>query len=74
METIRTKLARGLLPREDFQHEHVVPGGLVGPCAGCDAPTTPRDPVFIGEHAGGRLVLHPDCYVAWDEERGRPSG
>jgi hypothetical protein len=70
---MRAKLASGQLPREDWERTRVVQGGMVGPCAGCDTPTTPHDPVVVGEHAGRRFVLHPDCYVVWDDERARES-
>lgn len=66
---IRAKLASGHLPREDWERTYMAQGGIVGACVGCDTPTTPHDPVVIGEHAGRRVVLHVDCYVVWDEER-----
>lgn len=70
---IRAKLASGHLPRQDWEQTHIVLGGMVGPCEGCDTPTTSHDPVVVGEHEGRRLVLHPDCYIVWDEERSRAS-
>ena len=60
---IRAKLASGQLPREDWERTRVVPGGIVvGLCAGCDMPTTPHDPVMVGEHAGRRFDPHGDVY------------
>lgn len=66
MESIRQKLASGTLPRE-WDRTRMVPGGLVGPCAGCDSPTTPDNVAVRCETGGVAVVLHPDCYVIWEE-------
>lgn len=70
---ITAKLASGHLPRADWERTYIAAGGIVGPCAGCDTPTTRHDAVVLGYYAGRRVVLHPDCYVLWDEERERAS-
>jgi hypothetical protein len=59
-------------PLTDFVLTRIVWGGLAA-CAACDQPTTPLDVVGMCEHAGGRLMLHPDSYVVWEEERARVS-
>jgi hypothetical protein len=65
---VRVKIARGDLPARDWDTTRLVVGGL-GPCAVCDRPTTPSDPVVACDYAGARVFLHPDCYVEWDEAR-----
>lgn len=63
------KLQRGILPFTDFDRTRLVVGGL-GECAMCDTLTTPTDPAVACEYAGQTLLLHPDCYVLWEEARG----
>jgi hypothetical protein len=65
---IKAKLLRGELPRAAEQ-VRLIGGGMVGPCAACDTPTTPHNFAVLCQHGGRRFVLHPDCYVAWDEAR-----
>jgi hypothetical protein len=68
-EMIRAKVASGHLPREDWEQTRVIPGGIVGPCAGCNTPTTPHDVAVQCRSAGREVILHPDCYVIWEQVR-----
>jgi hypothetical protein len=65
---IRKKIARGELPGTDWEGTRLTLGGLF-PCAVCDTPTTPADAAVECQHGGGRVLLHPDCYVLWEEAR-----
>ena len=67
--SIQAKLAKGDLPRGEWERTRLVQGGMVGACVGCDTPTTPTDVAVWCEHGGRHFVLHPDCYVAWDQAR-----
>ena len=67
---IQAKLTKGLLPSEWDTAPRTILGGLAT-CAACDEPTTPHDVAVECQHAGRRFVLHPDCYVMWEEARSR---
>ena len=69
MDLIRQKLARGELPHEDWDRTRMVIGGAVGPCAACGTATTAENSAVWCERAGQAVVLHPDCYVLWEEAR-----
>ena len=64
------KLERGILPSTDFERTRVVTGGL-GECAVCDTRTTPTEPAVACDYGGQTLLLHPDCFVLWEEARRR---
>jgi hypothetical protein len=66
---VNTKLEQGILPRSAFDRTRLVVGGLAD-CAACDTPTTPSDPAVRCEYEGGTLMLHPDCYLLWEQARG----
>jgi hypothetical protein len=66
---IREKIARGELPGIDWDATRLTVGGLSS-CAACGTPTTPVDAAVECYHAGTRVLLHPDCYVMWEEARG----
>ena len=66
LSPIREKIERGALPRDDWDNTRVIVGGFHSSCAACDGPTTAADVAFECRH---RVVLHPDCYVMWEEAR-----
>lgn len=68
LSSIRNKIARGDLPSSDWEATRLTIGGL-GECVACDGPTTPAQPAVECRHAGRRFMLHPDCYVMWEEAR-----
>jgi hypothetical protein len=63
--------ARGELPGSEWDVTRLTLGGL-SPCAACDEPTTGRDAAVECYFAGRRMMMHPDCYVMWDEARQAP--
>ena len=67
MDLMQQKFAKGQLPHEDWDRTRLVTGGAVGPCAACDAATTPDNVAVWCEQAARVFVLHPDCYVMWEE-------
>lgn len=68
LSLIRTKIEHGELPATDWDATRMT-FGAASVCAGCDGPTTPADAVVECRHAGRRVMLHPDCYVMWEEAR-----
>ena len=68
MDSIRQKLATGKLPQK-WDRTRTALGGIIGPCAGCDAPTSSDNLAVWCERAGLAFVLHPDCYVIWEQLR-----
>jgi hypothetical protein len=69
LSLIREKITRGDLPRDDWNETRLIVGGFHSSCAACDGPTMPADIAFEGRHGAKRVVLHPDCYVMWEEAR-----
>ena len=69
LSQVRQKIERGDLPREDWDETRVITGGFHSGCAACDTPTTSADVAFECHHGDKRVVLHPDCYVMWNEAR-----
>jgi hypothetical protein len=67
MDLIRERVASGELPADDWERTRLILGGAIGPCAACDAPTTAENPAVWCERAGRAFVLHPDCYVLWEQ-------
>ena len=66
---MREKIERGELPRDDWDETRLIVGGFHSRCAACDSPTTPIDPALECHLGDRRVVLHPDCYVMWEEAR-----
>ena len=69
LSAIREKIGRGDLPREEWDYTHVIIGGFHSSCAACDSATTPVDLAVECHYGDKRVVLHPDCYVMWEEAR-----
>ena len=67
LSAIKAKLARGELPTTDWDHPPRLTLGGGGDCIACDQPTTVADPAVECVHGGRRVMLHPDCYVMWEE-------
>jgi hypothetical protein len=65
---IREKIARGDLPDSEWDLARLTLGGL-SPCAACDGPTTGLHAAVECHYGGRRMMLHPDCYVMWEEAR-----
>lgn len=70
LSAIKAKLTRGDLPRTDWDRPPRLTSGGRGDCVACDGPTTPVDIAVECQRAGQRVMLHPDCYVMWEEARG----
>ena len=67
-DSIRWKLANGVLPRE--RREQVWVGYGTGvPCDGCDHPITPEDVEHEVTVGGRTLRLHLNCLRIWESER-----
>lgn len=69
LSLVRDKIERGDLPREDWEQTRTINRGFHSPCAACDTPTMPVDMAVECHQGGKRFVLHPDCFVMWDEAR-----
>jgi hypothetical protein len=69
LRQVTDKLEKGVLPSSDFDRTRLIVGGL-GDCAACDNATTPADPAVQCEYQDQTLLLHPDCYVLWEQARG----
>jgi hypothetical protein len=68
LSLVRKKISRSELPRDDWDRTRMMIGGFHF-CAACDTPTTSVDLAVECHHGGTRVVLHPDCYVMWEEAR-----
>jgi hypothetical protein len=57
LSLIREKIARGDLPRDDWNQTRLIVGGFHSSCAACDGPTTPANVAFECRHGDNRVVV-----------------
>jgi len=66
---VRAKVANGSLPRTDWDWTRLGVGAPDRACSICATPTSPNDMAVECCRAGLIFILHPDCYVVWEEAR-----
>ena len=65
---IQQKVVNGGLPSKRWETVRVIDGGSAA-CSGCETPTRPHELAAECVTDGSRVVLHPDCFIIWEEAR-----
>jgi hypothetical protein len=66
---VHAMIARGILPRSDWDWTRLVVGSAYGGCFVCGETTSPATMTVECYRAKVGFTLHPDCYVMWEEAR-----
>jgi hypothetical protein len=69
LSLVRAKIAEGSLPRTDWDRTRLMVGTPHGICFVCHQRTSPANMAVECQRAGLVFLLHPDCYVLWQEAR-----
>jgi len=69
VSAVLAKIGQGVLPQVDWDWTRLTAGHPLRACVVCDTPTSAVDAAVECYRGDIGVMLHPDCYVLWEEAR-----